>query len=94
MDPNAEKKVNELGRSVTSKKIGDRIPIEMAAGFVVKFNSLPLTVTIALPHDERISIWANRDSFIGKMIEYKGMLVGAKDLPRHPVFLRFRDDKI
>jgi len=27
------------------------------------------------------------------MIEYKGMLVGAKDVPRHPVMIRFREDK-
>lgn len=93
VDPSAEKKVNELGRSVTSKKIGDRIPIPMAADFVVLFNSIPLKVTIALTHEEKKTIWANRQDYIGKMIEYKGMLVGAKDLPRHAVFLRFREDK-
>jgi len=27
------------------------------------------------------------------MIEYKGMLVGSKDVPRHPVFERFREDR-
>ena len=93
VDPTVEKIINELGRSVTSKKMGDRIPIEMSAGFVVKFNNLPLTVTIALSHEERRMIWANRDSYVGKMIEFKGMMVGAKDLPRHPVFIRFREDK-
>jgi hypothetical protein len=27
------------------------------------------------------------------MIEYKGMLVEAKDVPRHSVFIRYREDK-
>jgi hypothetical protein len=45
-----------------------------------------------MTHEERISIWNNRDKYIGKMIEYKGLEVGAKNVPRHAVFVRFRDD--
>ena len=41
----------------------------------------------------RKEIWENQKKYIGKTIEFKGMLVGAKDLIRHPVFLRFRSDK-
>jgi len=43
--------------------------------------------------EEKEEVWKNRCQYIGVMIEYKGMLVGSKDLPRHPVFLRFRGDK-
>jgi DNA ligase-1 len=89
----AEKKINELGRSVTSKKKDDRILIEKASAFVVKYKGLDLKVTIAMTDKEKEEVWQNRCQYIGVMIEYKGMLVGAKDLPRHPVFLRFRDDK-
>jgi len=38
-------------------------------------------------------VWKNKESYIGRYIEYKGLMVGAKDLPRHPVYLRMRDDK-
>ena len=38
-------------------------------------------------------IWKNRESYLGRWIEYRGMLVGAKDLPRHPTMTRFRNDK-
>ncbi len=91
VDPNAEKTTNELGRSVTSKKKDDRILIEKASAFKVKYEGLDLKVVIAMTDPEKEEIWANKADYIGKMIEYKGMLVGAKDVPRHPVMLRFLD---
>ena len=89
----AEKKINELGRSVTSKKKDDRVLIEKASAFVVLYEGKELKVTIAMTDVEKEEVWKNKESYLGRMIEYKGMLVGSKDLPRHPVFLRFRDDK-
>ena len=89
----AEKKINELGRSVTSKKLGDRIPIEKAAAFTVLYEGKELKVTIAMTDEEKIEIWKNKERYIGKWVEYKGMLIGAKDLPRHPTTIRLREDK-
>ena len=89
----AEKKINELGRSVTSKKKDDRILIEKAAAFEVMYKGKVLKVVIAMTDEEKVEVWKNRKKYLGRMIEYKGMLVGAKDLPRHPVFIRFRLDK-
>ncbi len=93
VDPNAEKKVNELGRSVTSKKKDDRILIEKASAFNVQYEGQELKVVLAMTDEEKEEIWANRKSYIGKLIEYKGLLVGSKYVPRHPVFVRFRKDK-
>ncbi len=91
----AEKKINELGRSVTSKKKDDRVLIEKASAFVVIYKGKELKTTIAMTDKEKEEVWKNRAKYIGRTIEYKGMLVGSKEdgLPRHPVFLRFRDDK-
>jgi len=89
----AEKKINELGRSVTSKKKDDRILIEKASAFVVMYEGKELKVTIAMTDEEKEEVWKNKSKYINRWIEYKGMLVGSKDLPRHPIFLRFRDDK-
>jgi len=89
----AEKKINELGRSVTSKKKDDRILIEKAAAFIVMYKGKELKVTIAMTDEEKEEVWKNQKKYIGKYIEYKGMLVGSKNLPRHPVFIRFRKDK-
>lgn len=89
----AEKKINELGRSVTSKKKEDRVLINKASAFVVLYENKELKVTIAMTDEEKTYVWNNPKKYIGKTIEYKGMLVGAKDLPRHPVFIRMREDK-
>jgi DNA ligase-1 len=89
----AEKKINMLGYSVTSKKNDDRILIEKAAAFVVMYEGKELKVTIAMTDEEKMDVWKNQKKYLGRMIEYKGMLVGAKDLPRHPVYIRMRDDK-
>ena len=89
----SEKTINELGRSVTSQKKADRVLINKAAVFTVLYEGKELGVTIALTDIEKEEIWVNKDKYLGRWIEYKGMLVGSKDLPRHPVFLRYRDDK-
>lgn len=93
VDPSAEKKINELGRSVTSKKKGDRIPIEKASAFIVEYEDTEVKPVIALTDEEKEEIWKNKEDYIGRFIEYKGMLIGSKDKPRHPVFVRFRKDK-
>jgi len=93
VNEDAEKKTNELGRSVTSKKKDDRHLIEKASAFWVDYEGKPLKVVLAMTDPEKVAVWANRDGLIGKTIEYKGMLVGSKDVPRHPVMIRYREDK-
>lgn len=93
VDDNAEKSINELGYSKTSRKKNDRILIEKAAAFLVLYEGKELKVTIAMTDEEKKDIWKNRDSYIGRWITYKGMLIGAKNVIRHPVFIRFREDK-
>ncbi len=93
VNPDAEKTINELGRSVTSKRKQDRELVEKASAFKVLYEEKEVKVVIAMTDEEKKTIWENKDSYIRKTIEYKGMLVGAKDVPRHPVMLRFREDK-
>jgi len=93
VNPNAEKKTNKLGRSVTSKKKDDRILINKASAFVVKYGEYFVKPTLAMTDEEKEEVWLNQGNYIGRMIEYKGMQIGAKDVPRHPVFVRFREDK-
>lgn len=92
----SEKKINELGRSVTSKKKDDRVLINRAAGFVVLYNGKELEVGLAKHTQEmREHIWNNPSQYIGRMMEYKCMTVGMNEdgLPRHANFKRWRDDK-
>ena len=95
VDEMAEKTINELGRSVTSKKKDDRILIEKASAVTVDYKGQSLKVTLALTDEEKIEVWKNKESYIGKWIEYKYLAVGMKEggLPRHPTSLRWRIDK-
>jgi len=38
----------------------------------------------------RQEIWGNRDKYVGKIVKFKYLPYGTKDLPRHPVFLGWR----
>ncbi len=95
VDPNAEKKTNELGRSVTSKKSEDRIPIEKASAFVVLYEGQEVKPVIAMTDKMKEYIWNHQDEYIGKIVEYKFLKVGMKEggLPRHPTTCRMRKDK-
>jgi hypothetical protein len=42
---------------------------------------------------EKEDVWKNRDTYIGKWIEYRGMMIGSLLVPRHPTYLRMRTDK-
>ena len=39
----------------------------------------------------REELWNNKENYIGKFVKYKYFPQGVKELPRHPVFLGFRD---
>lgn len=93
VDENVEKTINELGYSKTSRKKDDRNLINKASAVLVKFNNKDLKVTLAMTDEEKNEIWNNKEKYINKWITYKAMIIGSKDVPRHPVFLRFRDDK-
>lgn len=41
--------------------------------------------------EERKKIWNYKDNYVGKLVKYKSQPHGAKDAPRFPIFLGFRD---
>jgi DNA ligase-1 len=40
----------------------------------------------------RDEIWNNKEKYLGSLVKYKYFPQGVKELPRHPVFLGFRDE--
>lgn len=88
-----ESQTNELGRSFKRNTKDDKMGTGIAAVFKVMYEGKEMGVTITGDEEFRTEIWGNRKKYIGRMIEYKAMLVGAKDVPRHPNFMRFRDDR-
>lgn len=88
-----ESKKNELGRSFKRNTKDDKKGTGIAAVFKVMYEGVEGGVTITGDEDFRTEIWDNKESYIGKMIEYKAMVVGMKDFPRHANFMRFREDR-
>lgn len=95
VNEDAEKTVNELGRSRTSKRQEDRHTIEKANAFVVDFNGKELSVPIAMTDEKKEYIWNHQNEYIGKWVEFKYMEIGMKKdgLPRIPKMVRMRLDK-
>lgn len=89
----SESKINELGNKQKARCQADMIPTGIAGGFVVEYNGFKMKVTATGDEAFRRKIWENRESHVGDMIEFKAMEVGSKDVLRHPVFIRFREDK-
>jgi hypothetical protein len=84
---------NELGYKFKHNNKEMKEGTGLAATFTVEYNSIEIKVVITGDESFRKEIWENKDSYIGKMIEYKGMLIGSKNVPRHPIFERFREDR-
>lgn len=84
---------NELGRSVRKNTKDNKQGTGMIASYVVQMDGLEFKVTATGTHSERRALWTRKYELIGKMIEFKGLDVGVKDCPRHPVFIRFREDR-
>jgi DNA ligase 1 len=88
-----EATTNALGRTERSSHKANKSGQDTLGGFFVRDVHTGAEFkcpSSAMKEKERQKIWNNRDSYIGKFIKYKFFPTGAKDKPRHPVFLAFR----
>ena len=67
------------------------VPCDTLGSFVLDYKGQQLKCGSGLNDEMRKLIWENRDEYIGKLVKFKHMEHGCKDLPRHPIFLGFRD---
>lgn len=88
-----EKTTNELGRSKRSTHAVGKIGKNTLGALLVRdlVSGVPFSVGSGMNDAVRLEIWQNVDKYLGKIVKYKSFLIGVKDLPRHPVFLGFRD---
>lgn len=83
---------DNFGRTKRSSCLDGMVPAETAGALRVRDkNGLEFSIGSGLNDELRDEIWANKNSYIGKLVKYKYFPQGVKDLPRHPVFLGFRD---
>ena len=61
--------------------------------FIVDFQGVKVGVGTGLDDETRSLVWKDLESYRGRIIEVKAMEVTEDKSLRHPVFMRFRDDK-
>ena len=81
-----------FGRAERSTAKDGLVPADTLGGFLLRMSDgREFTCGSGLNDELRHEIWNNQESYLGKLVKYKFMTTGIKDLPRHPVFLGFRD---
>lgn len=88
-----ESDINELGYKFKHQNKDAKAATGIASAFLTELNGIQGKVVLTGEEAFRREIWLNKEAYIGRTFEWKGMLVGAKDFPRHPNFIRMRDDK-
>lgn len=75
-----------------SAALDGMIPMNTAGSLVVKNKDGQIfSIGSGLNDTMREELWNNKNIYIGKLVKYKYFPQGVKELPRHPVFLGFRD---
>lgn len=88
-----EATTNELGRTKRSSHKENKTGRGDLGALVLKHPAGSFNCGTGFDDALRAEIWANRSKYLGALVKVKHFEVGAKDLPRHPVFLGFRDSR-
>ena len=87
-----EAQLDAFGNIKRSAALDGMIPCGVAGTLVVQNKEgQHFGIGSGLNDHLRKEIWDNKEQYIGKLVKYKFMVHGIKELPRHPVFLGFRD---
>lgn len=83
---------DNFGRTKRSSALDGMVATGTAGALWVRNTSgLEFSIGSGLNDEVRNEIWENQEYYIGKLVKYKYFAHGVKELPRHPVFLGFRD---
>ncbi len=81
-----------FGRIKRSASIEGMVGANTAGTLIVRNKEgLQFGIGSGLNDKMREELWINQEKYIGKLVKYKYFPQGIKELPRHPVFLGFRD---
>lgn len=86
-----EATTNELGRTKRSSHKENKTGRGDLGALVLKHPGGTFNCGTGFDDTLRAEIWANRHKYLGRLVKVKHFEVGAKDAPRHPVFLGWRD---
>lgn len=82
---------DERGYTKRSAHQENLIPMGVMGALLVNMGSLQFKIGTGFTRQDRYFIWQHRNELIGKLVKFKYLKVGMKDLPRHPVFLGWRE---
>lgn len=92
MENTNEKTTNELGRGQRSSHAAGMVGRgDLGALLLCTKEGVQFACGTGFDDAERVHIWNNQAHFMSQLVKFKHFTVGAKDAPRHPVFLGFRD---
>ena len=84
---------DNFGRTKRSSCQDGLKPSGTLGGFILRNSEgLEFSCGSGLNDALRDEIWKNQSKYLGKLVKYKYMSKGVKELPRHPVFMGFRDE--
>ncbi len=87
-----EAEINELGLTSRSSSKENKVPLEQVGSFEVRDLEEGWVFEVhGFSHSDAAIWWKARDSLLGRIITYKYLAIGMKDVPRHPIFKGFRD---
>ena len=88
-----EATTSELGRTKRSSHKANKIPKGRLGALVLKYGDTTFNCGTGFNDAERERIWAERDSYLGKLAKIKYFAHGIKDVPKLPSFLSIRDER-
>ena len=86
-----EAKKDALGHTERSSHKEGMVPKGTLGALVVERGGQQFNIGTGFSAALRQEIWNNRDSWLGKIVKFKHFEIGAKDLPRFPVYQGLRD---
>lgn len=88
-----EAQVNELGRTSRSTALAGLVPKGTLGALTLQMlDGRLFNCGTGFSDELRQEIWNNVSAHMGKLASVRFMATGIKDLPRHPVFVGFRDE--
>ena len=86
-----EATTSELGRTKRSSHKANKIPKGRLGALMLKYGDTTFNCGTGFNDAERERIWAERDSYLGKLAKIKYFAHGIKEVPKLPSFLGIRD---
>lgn len=81
-----------LGRTARSSHKANMEGKNTLGALTVVWKKRMFAIGTGFTNEERLEIWQHKPLYLGRMLKFKYLEIGMKDLPRHPVFLGWRKD--